>query len=180
MEAFVSVVLSQDTSGKNSSAAKTSLDVTFGRNNFAAIASAPKADVVEAIRHGGLANKEAATIQNLLASIKEKHEDYSLQHLAETDVEKRLSNDAIMQELISYDGVGPKTASSVLLFCLGRDSFAVDTHIFRLSKVLEWVLAKADRVFPQAHLDLGIPGTLKSQVRLARSNDAARKDVQGM
>ncbi|KAF8069240.1 DNA glycosylase [Lyophyllum atratum] len=161
VEALVGVVLSQNTSGRNSSAAKTSLDVTFGRNNFAAIAEAPRADVVEAIRHGGLANKKAATIQNLLASIKEKHGDYSLQHLAVTDVEKRLSDDAIMQELISYDGVGPKTASCVLLFCLGRDSFAVDTHVFRLSKVLGWVPAKTDRVLAQAHLDLRIPGELK-------------------
>ncbi|KAF5378864.1 hypothetical protein D9615_006921 [Tricholomella constricta] len=161
VEALIGVILSQNTSGRNSAAAKTSLDAAFGRNNFAAIASAPRADVVEAIRHGGLANKKAATIQNILASIKENHGDYSLQHLAQTDVDKRLSDDVIMQELISYDGVGPKTASCVLLFCLGRDSFAVDTHVFRLSKVLGWVPDKADRVLAQAHLDRRIPGELK-------------------
>jgi endonuclease-3 len=161
IEALIGTILSQNTSGRNSSGAKSSLDETFGRNNFAAIASAPRADVVEAIRHGGLANKKAATIQNLLNSIKSKHGDFSLQHLAETEDEKRLSDDAIMKELISYDGVGPKTASCVLLFCLGRDSFAVDTHVFRLSKVLGWVPDKADRVLTQAHLDLRIPGDLK-------------------
>ncbi|KAG5642348.1 hypothetical protein DXG03_002972 [Asterophora parasitica] len=161
VEALIGVILSQNTSGQNSAAAKTSLDAAFGRNNFAAIASAPREDVVEAIRRGGLANKKAATIQNILASIKSKHGDYSLQHLAETDVDKRLSDDAIMQELISYAGVGPKTASCVLLFCLGRDSFAVDTHVFRLSKVLGWVPDKTDRVLAQAHLDLRIPGELK-------------------
>lgn len=32
-----------------------------------------------------------------------------------------------MEELCSFDLVGVKTASCVLLFCLGRDSFAVDT-----------------------------------------------------
>jgi len=30
---------------------------------------------------------------------------------------------------MEFDGVGPKTASCVLLFCLRRDSFAVDTHV---------------------------------------------------
>ena len=62
---------------------------------------------------------------------------------------------------VSYNGVGPKTASCVLLFCLGRDSFAVDTHVFRLSKLLGWVPARADRVTAQAHLDLRIPVALK-------------------
>ena len=36
-------------------------------------------------------------------------------------------------------------ASCVLLFCLERDSFAVDTHVYRLSKALGWVPARATR-----------------------------------
>ena len=42
-----------------------------------------------------------------------------------------------MKEFISYDGVGTKTASCVLLFSLGRNFFAVDTQVFRLSKLGE-------------------------------------------
>jgi endonuclease-3 len=159
IDSLIGVVLSQNTSGKNSSGAKRSLDAAFGRHNFQAIANAPLADVVEALKHGGLANKKAATIQKLLRSIKEKHGDYSLQHLLESST----SNDEAMKELLSYDGIGPKTASCVLLFCLGRESFAVDTHVFRLSKVLGWVPEKVknDRVKAQAHLDLKIPDELK-------------------
>jgi len=63
--------------------------------------------------------------------------------------------------LTSYDGVGPKTASCVLMFCLGRDSFAVDTHVFRLSKVLGWVPSSADRIQTQAHLDKRLPAETK-------------------
>jgi 3-methyladenine DNA glycosylase/8-oxoguanine DNA glycosylase len=37
------------------------------------------------------------------------------------------SDEDAMRTLVSFDGVGPKTASCVLLFCLGRESFAVDT-----------------------------------------------------
>ena len=138
LEALIGTILSQNTSGKNSSAAKANLDAKFGRNNFAAIASAPQGEVVEAIRNGGLANKKAATIQAILRSVREKHGEYSLQHLAGIDAKsgRVIPNDQIMQELISYDGVGPKTASCVLLFCLGRDSFSVDSHVYRLSRFL--------------------------------------------
>jgi len=161
IESLIGTILSQNTSGINSSRAKTALDDAFGRNNFSAIVAAPHADVVNSIRSGGLANKKATTIQNVLKSIKERHGEYSLQHLAAVQEGERMTDDEIMKELISYDGVGPKTASCVLLFCLGRESFAVDTHVFRLSKVLGWVPPKADRILTQAHLDLRIPGDLK-------------------
>jgi len=161
IEALIGTILSQNTSGKNSSRAKTGLDVAFGRNNFAAISQAPRDEVVDAIRSGGLANKKAATIQNILRAIKARHGQYSLQHLGAAEEGKRMSDDEIMKELLCYDGVGPKTASCVLLFCLGRDSFAVDTHVFRLSKVLKWVPPQADRILAQAHLDLRIPNELK-------------------
>ena len=162
IEALIGTILSQNTSAKNSSAAKANLDARFGRNNFSALAEAPREEVVDAIRNGGLANKKAGTIQSILRSVREKHGEYSLQHVAQPGGDGRvLSNDEIMQELMSYDGVGPKTASCVLLFCLGRDSFAVDTHVYRLSKLLGWVPGKADRVLAQAHLDLRIPDELK-------------------
>lgn len=161
IESLIGTILSQNTSNINSTRAKRGLDDAFGRNNFAAIATAPKDQVIDAIRSGGLANKKAAVIQNILHSVKAKHGDYSLQHLAAAEEGKRMTDDEIMKELISYDGVGPKTASCVLLFCLGRDSFAVDTHVFRLSKILSWVPSSADRIRTQAHLDHRIPNKLK-------------------
>ncbi|KAI0090109.1 DNA glycosylase [Irpex rosettiformis] len=183
LESLIGTILSQNTSSSNSTAAKRSLDETFGRNNFAAIVGAEKDAVVEAIRMGGLANKKAEVIQRILREVKERHGVYSLQHLAGVvkqeqglDVdevkkedtyeassgEKKVHSDVeAMQELVSYNGVGPKTASCVLLFCLGRESFPVDTHVFRLSKLLGWVPSKADRVTAQAHLDLRIPNELK-------------------
>ena len=69
-------------------------------------------------------------------TIRDKHGEYSLQHLAAAESSgRRLSDDEIMKEFISYDGVGTKTASCVLLFSLGRNFFAVDTQVFRLSKL---------------------------------------------
>ncbi|KAJ8468582.1 hypothetical protein ONZ45_g17198 [Pleurotus djamor] len=163
IDALIGTILSQNTNSKNSTTAKRSLDTTFGRNNFAAVAEASRDAVVESIRMGGMANKKAATIQKVLRDIKSKHGDYSLQYLAEKgeDGSQKYSDEEVMKELVSFDGVGPKTASCVLLFCLERDSFAVDTHVFRLSKLLGWVPANANRVLAQAHLDLKVPKELK-------------------
>ncbi|TBU28015.1 DNA glycosylase [Dichomitus squalens] len=178
LDSLIGTILSQNTSSRNSTAAKHGLDAAFGRHNFQAIAEASKDQVVEAIKTGGLANKKAAVIQTILREVYDRHGEYSLQHLArvvqsDVDVNSKakaegssqgraaVSDEEAMQELVSYDGVGPKTASCVLLFCLGRSSFPVDTHVFRLSRLLGWVPARADRVTAQAHLDLKVPDHLK-------------------
>jgi endonuclease-3 len=160
IDSLIGTILSQNTNSRNSTSAKHSLDEAFGRNNFGAIDSAPRSEVVEALRHGGLANRKAAIIQNLLKDIKARHGVYSLQHLAAPGV----TDEEVMAELVSYDGVGPKTAACVLAFCLNRDAFAVDTHVFRLSKLLGWVPNRStgvDRVRAQAHLELRIPPEIK-------------------
>ena len=157
LDSLIGTILSQNTSAANSTRAKRDLDVAFGKHNFAAIAEAPQAMVYDAIKHGGLAQKKSKTIQAILRSVHAKHGSYSLEHLISPD----LTNTEIMQELQSYDGVGPKTASCVLLFSLARESFAVDTHVFRLSHLLGWVPKKTNRVMAQAHLDVRIPGELK-------------------
>lgn len=82
LESLIGTILSQNTSCRNSTAAKASLDKIFGRNDFAKIVAAPRADLVEALKMGGLAKKKAAVIQSLLGEVKERHGDYSLQHLA--------------------------------------------------------------------------------------------------
>lgn len=165
IEAIIGTILSQNTSNAICAKAKSNLDKTFGRNNFEAIAAAPKQKVIDAIRSGGLANKKARMIQGLLQAVKEKHGSYSLQHLARkpesTSSAPALRDDEIMDELLSYDGVGPKTASCVLLFCIGRDSFPVDTHVLRLSHLLGWIPPEANRVTAQAHLDIRVPAELK-------------------
>lgn len=161
MDALIGTILSQNTSAINSTRAKKGLDDAFGHNNFEAMASAPRDQVVHAISAGGLANKKAAVIQALLHQVKARHGAYSLQHLAGEGQSARLQDEEIMHQLLSYDGIGPKTAACVLLFCLGRDSFAVDTHVYRLTRLLGWIPAKANRVLAQAHLDARVPAHLK-------------------
>ncbi|KAI9729205.1 MAG: hypothetical protein M1835_003653, partial [Candelina submexicana] len=80
----------------------------------------------------------------------------SLDHLHSLD-----SNEAL-NTFMKYPGIGPKTASCVLLFCMRRPSFAVDTHVFRLCKWLNWVPpTKATRNSTYSHCEVRIPDELK-------------------
>ncbi|CUS08149.1 unnamed protein product [Tuber aestivum] len=88
-------------------------------------------------------------------SIDDEDGDLSLDYI------HKLTDEEAREKLTSFDGVGPKTASCVMLFCLQRDSFAVDTHVFRLSKFLKWVPAKATRETTYAHLDVRVPAEHK-------------------
>ncbi|KAH7918804.1 DNA glycosylase [Leucogyrophana mollusca] len=182
LDALIGTILSQNTSSANSSAAKRSLDAAFGtgESGFAKMVAAKRDDIVTAIRCGGLANRKAKIIQEALSTVKEKHGRFDLQHLAAPGV----TDEQAMQELVSLDGVGPKTAACVLSFCLGRQAFAVDTHVFRLAKLLGWMPKSADRVGAQAHLELRIPPELKyglhvMMVRHGRVCKGCKKDGKG-
>ena len=73
--------------------------------------------------------------------------------------------------LTKFPGIGVKTSSCVLLFCMQRPSFAVDTHVFRLASWLGWIPdsnaprqkgeKKVDRDTAFSHLDVRIPDELK-------------------
>lgn len=72
-----------------------------------------------------------------------------------------LTADDAMTEFVQYPGIGVKTASCVILFCLRRPSFAVDTHVFRLCKWLDWVPENATRDTAFSHCEVRVPNELK-------------------
>ena len=53
--------------------------------------------------------------------------------------------------------MGKKTVACVLMFCLAREEFPVDTHVWRISKSLGWVPAKATRDTTYEHLNVRVP-----------------------
>jgi endonuclease III len=57
----------------------------------------------------------------------ERNGELSLEHLRDLPTEEA------KQELYKYKGVGPKTASCVLMFNMKRADFPVDTHVHRVS-----------------------------------------------
>ena len=53
---------------------------------------------------------------------------------------RQLDDEAIKAELTRFKGVGKKTVACVLMFCLRRKEFPVDTHVWRITKSLGWAL----------------------------------------
>ncbi|POS83927.1 hypothetical protein EPUL_004260 [Erysiphe pulchra] len=152
LDALVRTILSQNTNGKNSTRAKLCMDEVYGKcDNWEAIVAGGQSKLQETIKCGGLSANKSRAIIGILNQVFEKYGTYSLNHL------HKKTNDEAMQELLSFPGVGPKTASCVLLFCLQRESFAVDTHVWRLSGLLGWRPKKADRDETFRHLDVRIP-----------------------
>jgi endonuclease III len=128
------------------------MDAVYGGSDeWDAIAAGGEEKLEESIRCGGLSKTKARVIMSILHDTKGKYGIYSLDHLFEA------SNEDAMRELLALKGVGPKTASCVLLFCLQRESFAVDTHVHRITGLLGWRPAKATRDETHAHLDVRIP-----------------------
>ncbi|GAA6059948.1 hypothetical protein JCM10212_003088 [Sporobolomyces blumeae] len=140
LDALVRTILSQNTTSKNSTRAKLSMDERYGRANYRQVLDEGDDALEDAIRCGGLAKQKAKSIMGVLRRLDDKNRaegkpdgELSLDFL------HKLSDEDAMRELISYDLVGIKTASCVLLFCLGRSSFAVDTHVHRLTQALGWL-----------------------------------------
>ncbi|KAF2231850.1 DNA glycosylase [Viridothelium virens] len=101
-------------------------------------------------------------VENENASEKKDEIDRAESNVLSLDHLHLVSNDEAFDHLIKYPGIGPKTASCVLLFCLQRPSFAVDTHVFRLCKWLRWVPpTKATRNTTYSHCEVRIPDDLK-------------------
>ena len=104
------------------------MDKKYGRANYAAVHRATLEDLAETIACGGLANNKAKAIkgacthcvQKQLNEAKEKGEDLKEEDITKVSLDylHDMSDLDAMKELVSFDGVGPKTASCVLLFCL--------------------------------------------------------------
>ncbi|KAG5981565.1 hypothetical protein E4U55_002821 [Claviceps digitariae] len=152
LDALVRTILSQNTSNRNSTRAKLGMDEEYGGcNKWEEIANGGQARLQKSIQSGGLAATKSKVIMSVLTQTKDKYGVYSLDHLFQA------SDEDAMKEMISFQGVGPKTASCVLLFCLQRASFAVDTHVYRITGLLGWRPSTAGREETQAHLDARIP-----------------------
>ena len=197
LDALVRTRLSAATNNANSSRAFRGLVEKFGiikegvgkgSVDWDKVRQAPQQEVFEAIKTGGLADVKSRDIQKILNMVYEENQASHGEHkpargkvVLSLDHLHAMESEAAFDKLVGYPGVGPKTASCVLLFCMQRPSFAVDTHVFRLVSWLGWVPgesgvrrmakdAKANGEKPPppvsrntsyAHLDVRIPDELK-------------------
>ncbi len=125
---LVMTILSQNTSDHNSRHAFDSLVTRFG--NWQAVAEASAEEIARTIRCGGLAQVKAPRIKEILDRISAQRGSLDLMFLQELPLAEAKA------WLEGLPGVGPKTASCVLLFSLGKPALPVDTHICRVAKRL--------------------------------------------
>jgi len=127
-EELILTILSQNTNDLNRDRAYVSLTSRF--SGWEDIANARSSSIASAIKVGGLANIKAKRIKKILRQIGEKSKDYSISFI------KKMDDNAAWEYLMSFEGVGPKTAACVMMFSLGKNFMPVDTHVHRVSKRL--------------------------------------------
>ncbi len=139
LDGLVGTILSQNTTGTNARAAFDELKGRFP--TWAACLDADPRDVVDSIRSAGLAQLRGPRIQAILRSIEDSLGELDLDFVCE------MPPPEASEYLQQFNGVGPKTASCVLLFTCGRHVFPVDTHVDRIAKRLGWV---SEEMAPEA------------------------------
>jgi len=175
-------ILSQNTSDTDSLRAFTLLKSAFG--DYEVLLAASDDAVADRIRPGGLAEIKARRIKEALVKIKQDAGTISLSFLADMNKEEA------MAYLLSLPGVGPKTASVVLLFAFGMPFLPVDTHVYRISRRLGLVAEDVrpekaqpilERLVPaekylSLHLNLIKHGRLICRARGAKHEECALRN----
>jgi len=182
VDLLVMTILSQNTSDTNSLRAFTLLKSAFG--DYEVLLAASDDAVADRIRPGGLAEIKARRIKEALVKIKQDAGTISLSFLADMNKEEA------MAYLLSLPGVGPKTASVVLLFAFGMPFLPVDTHVYRISRRLGLVAEDVrpekaqpilERLVPaekylSLHLNLIKHGRLICRARGAKHEECALRN----
>lgn len=123
LDTIIGTILSQNTNDSNSYKAYRNLKDNF--ENWDELALLKPHQIEKHIKIAGLGKQKSKAIYGLLQSLKNKQNNVSLNHI------KNIPDEQILEELTSYNGVGVKTASCVLLFSLDRNICPVDTHVHR-------------------------------------------------
>ena len=123
LDLLIATIISQNTNDKNSYRAFKNLKEKYKKWDDVARLTQPS--IEKLIKVAGLGKQKSAAIKNLLSSLLKSDGKITLNHI------KKLNNEEILDELTSYNGIGIKTASCVLLFSLDRNVCPVDTHVHR-------------------------------------------------
>jgi len=125
---LIVTIISQNTADRNTARAFENLSKQF-KITPEVLANAEKSQIEERLKVAGLYRNKAKTIKQVSKIILEEFSG---------DLEPILSLplEEARKALLRLPGVGPKTADVVLLFCSGKPTIPVDTHVNRVSKRL--------------------------------------------
>ncbi|KAK6361570.1 hypothetical protein TWF730_005290 [Orbilia blumenaviensis] len=155
LDSLLRTVLSANTSAGNSTRAFHGLIKRFGKDpthggvNWSMVRESDVKEVYKAIECGGLANVKSKAIKGILEEVyedgmkrrKERGNGKVIgdKGVMSLDYLRDEGDEEVMRILTGFKGVGVKTATCVMMFCLQRPAFPVDTHVFRISQLLGWV-----------------------------------------
>ncbi len=122
---LIATVLSQRTRDENTAKASQNLFVKF--NNPKKLANAPLTEIEKLIKPAGFYRVKAKRIKKI-------SKDLILKFNSQVPDSR--------EQLLSLDGVGPKTAACVEVYAFGKDALPVDTHVHRISNRLGLVKTK--------------------------------------
>lgn len=142
---LIHAVLSQNTSRRNYNLAYARLMEAFP--TIEELARAPEGAIELAIRPGGLSKQKSRAIKAILEAVRRERGDYSLEFIRDMSVPEARA------WLTALPGVGPKTASVVLMFADGRNVLPVDTHVLRTSRRIGLIDEGTDAVRAQERLE---------------------------
>jgi len=128
VDLLILTILSQNTSDVNSLRAFGLLKSVYPEKED--LLKASEEEIADKIRLGGLAEIKAHRIKEAMMRINQDAGTLDLGFLANLDKEEATNY------LLSLPGVGPKTASVVLLFAFRMPTMPVDTHVYRVSRRL--------------------------------------------
>lgn len=157
-DVLINTILSQNTTDRNSSIAFDNLFKVYSTPEQ--IANAPEDEIAELIKYGGLNKIKAKRIKDISRLILEEYGG-NIDFVCEIDP------DVARKEMLSIEGVGPKTADCVLLFSCRQDVIPVDTHVFRITKRLGIVPQGANHEGVHRILMENVPAGKRGSVHVA-------------
>jgi endonuclease-3 len=144
LDELIRTILSQNTNDKNRDRAFNALKKRY--TDWKDVFGLSPGELARIIAPAGLGPTKSRRIHALLARVYGNEKD-DLNDLC------TMGRQEAYERLISIKGVGPKTASCVLLFSCQIPAFPVDTHIYRVAGRLGLLSKGADRI--AAHDILG-------------------------
>ncbi|KAL5611519.1 uncharacterized protein BROUX77_001675 [Berkeleyomyces rouxiae] len=153
-----------------------------GSVDWASVSNSTIEDLADTIRVGGCATGKARDILSILkmARVAELDDQDVFDEKTETRREGKRAHGSIINndqfsleyiralptpdafhELLRFPRIGLKTAACVVLFCLQRPCFAVDTHVLRMCRWLGWIPPTANAETAFWHCEERVPSGLK-------------------
>ncbi len=126
MHELISTILSQRTTWQNEDQAYRQMMNRFG--TWEVVRDAPTDELAEMIAPSNYADQKAPRIKEVVVRILDERGSTDLSFLRDMPLDEAVA------WLTALPGVGPKTATLVLLFCFQRPVLPVDTHVHRVSQ----------------------------------------------